>query len=134
MNRPALLDVNVLVAILDSAHIYHERAVLWFVKHAHAGWATCPLTELGFIRVMCAKGIPGGIQPHEATELLRQLKASPGYRFIPDSMPAEEALNNLVSGVQQVTDTYLVALCRRVGLRLATFDRRIDSSDVVEAI
>jgi toxin-antitoxin system PIN domain toxin len=134
VTRAALLDVNVLVAILDSAHIHHERAVLWFVKNAQQGWATCPLAELGFTRVMCSKGIPGGLMPHEAVALLGQLKASPGYRFVPDSMPAEEALSMPISGVQQVTDAYLISLCRRVGLRLATFDRRIDAPDVVEPI
>ena len=131
MKRPALLDVNVLVAVLDAAHVHHDRAVDWFVEHAHRGWATCPLVDLGFTRVMCSAGIPGALRPDEAVELLRQLKASPGYRFVADSLPLEEVLKLPIKGIQQLTDVYLVALCRSNDIRLATFDRRIEAPDVV---
>ena len=52
MSRVALLDVNVLVALFDSSHVHHEVAHDWFADHRAQGWATCPHTENGFVRVL----------------------------------------------------------------------------------
>jgi uncharacterized protein len=37
-----LLDVNVLVALLDPAHLHHDAAHAWFEVKREGGWATCP--------------------------------------------------------------------------------------------
>jgi uncharacterized protein len=52
VTRVALLDVNVLVALFDPDHVHHEAAHGWFAANRAAGWATCPLTENGLIRVL----------------------------------------------------------------------------------
>ena len=51
--RVSLLDVNVLVALFFPDHVHHDLAHDWFADHRHEGWATCPLTENGFVRVAC---------------------------------------------------------------------------------
>ena len=41
----ALLDVNVLIALLDPDHVHHRSATGWLVQNLHLGWASCPLTQ-----------------------------------------------------------------------------------------
>jgi predicted nucleic acid-binding protein len=50
----ALFDVNVLIALFDPAHVHHESAHAWWKANQSSGWATCPLTENGFVRVLRA--------------------------------------------------------------------------------
>ena len=52
MSHIALLDVNVLVALFDPDHVHHTLAHDWFADEGTAGWATCPVTENGFVRVL----------------------------------------------------------------------------------
>lgn len=52
MSHPFLLDVNVLIALFDSAHIHHVQAHEWFSKNAFQGWVTCPVTENGLLRIL----------------------------------------------------------------------------------
>ena len=52
MSLASLLDVNVLVALFDPDHVHHEAAHVWFAATRGAGWATCPLTENGVVRVL----------------------------------------------------------------------------------
>jgi len=51
MPRISLLDVNVLIAPCDGWHGHHEHAARCFVAHAAAGWASCPLTQNGALRI-----------------------------------------------------------------------------------
>lgn len=55
----ALLDVNVLVALFDPAHVHHDAAHAWFGEHCAQGWATCALTENGLVRVLSNPAYPG---------------------------------------------------------------------------
>jgi len=55
----ALLDVNVLVALFDPNHTLHEPAHRWFETERESGWATCPITENGLVRVLSNPKYPG---------------------------------------------------------------------------
>lgn len=125
----ALLDVNVLVALAWPNHIHHTRAHDWFASSRRAGWATCPLTQSGFVRVSSnAAAIPDARTPGEAVALLRRIVRLPGHTFWPDDVAASEECDAVfarVVGYRQVTDAHLLALAIRRGGRLATFDAGI---------
>jgi toxin-antitoxin system PIN domain toxin len=124
----ALLDVNVLVALLDRQHTGHVRAHEWLSQNLPTGWASCPLTQNGCLRVLTNPRYPA---PVPAAEVLAKLRASTnsGYHeFWPDdlSVTADGIFDwNRWQGHQQVTDVYLLALAVRHGGRLVTFDQTI---------
>ncbi|MCC6586116.1 MAG: VapC toxin family PIN domain ribonuclease [Bryobacterales bacterium] len=128
----SLLDVNVLVSLLDSAHVHHEAAVDWF-RHVAAteGWATCPITENGFIRVVSHPSYPNlQLSPIQAGQTLALFKAgfSGIYCFWPDSISltnAELFDLSVLTGARQTTDAYLAGLAFRNRGRLATLDGAI---------
>ena len=66
--KQALLDVNVLLALLDSDHIDHDRAHEWLGAEIGSGWASCPITENGFVRVISQPRFPSPVSPTEAKE------------------------------------------------------------------
>jgi len=127
MKRPALLDVNVLVALFDPDHVHHEAAHGWFGAEKPAGWATCPLTENGFVRVLsnpAYSASPG--RPAELAERLRAFRSSGHHVFWPDDASlCDTRLFALSVSHRQLTDVYLLGLARARGGRLATFDRSI---------
>jgi predicted nucleic acid-binding protein len=69
----ALLDVNVLIALLDEAHVHHVLAGRWLAGNIESGWASCPLTQLGCVRVMAQPAYPN-TQPAAAVQ--RRLAAA----------------------------------------------------------
>lgn len=124
-----LLDVNVLIALIDPAHIEHERAHQWFDATGRHAWATCPMTENGAMRVL---GHPRYPNPQGSlaivTQTLQELCRLAGHVFWPDdiSLLDERQLDTarlLAAG--QITDSYLLALAVAHDGRLATFDRRL---------
>ncbi|RFC38275.1 MAG: hypothetical protein DID90_2727552638 [Candidatus Nitrotoga sp. LAW] len=127
--RVFLLDVNVLIALIDPAHVQHDAAHDWFAAHGKQAWATCPLTENGVLRIVGHPRYPNSPgTPAEVAQLMKGLRILPGYVFWPDNislldiemMDTERLLS---SG--QVTNSYLLALaCAHKG-QLATFDRRL---------
>ncbi|MDH3405069.1 MAG: PIN domain-containing protein [Acidobacteriota bacterium] len=133
----ALLDVNVLVALFDGAHIHHESAHYWFGRRRDAGWATCPLTENGFVRVISSAAYPGRrTTVSDAIDRLRAFSQSGGHVFWEDSVSLRDAAlvdPGRIGGAPRVTNVYLLALALRRGGRLATFDRKISRSAVAGA-
>ena len=125
----ALLDVNVLVAIAWPNHVHHQAARTWFRSQKSAGWATCPATQTGFIRVSSNRSItPEARSPQEAALLLRRLISLPGHAFwLDDSSLLDEKWITLdrITTHHQVTDAHLLALALNRGGCLATFDRGI---------
>lgn len=125
----SLLDVNVLVALAWPNHIHHARAHAWFASARPRGWATCPLTQSGFVRVSAnSAAVPDARSPREATALLRRIVELPGHVFWTDDTAATEDVNQTfarVVGYRQVTDAHLLSLAMRRGGRLATFDLEI---------
>jgi toxin-antitoxin system PIN domain toxin len=134
-----LLDVNVLVALMVPTHEYHAQAIGWVVSHgASEGWATCPLTELGVIRV-CAQLPVGARTPRATADALLQLRVSGrGHLFWPDALsPAVMIEVRLAETARQVTDRYLLGLARRYQGHVITFDRGLavaGGDDVIDLL
>jgi len=124
----ALLDVNVLVALFDPEHPHHEPAHAWFAENRDGGWATCPLTENGVVRILSnAAYADPPLTPTEARDRLGAFCESGGHVFVPDDISIRQRgiLGLRGVGHRQLTDVYLLGLARRHGGRLATFDRGI---------
>ena len=130
----SLLDVNVLVSLFDPAHIHHEAAHEWFARRREQGWATCPLTENGVVRVLSSPTYPGRrTTVADALSRLDAFTASGGHEFWEDSVTLRDAevIDPVhVGGARQVTDVYLLALAVSREGRLASFDRRLNPSAV----
>ena len=130
----ALLDVNVLVALFDQDHVHHDLAHEWFAEDGAKGWATCPITENGFVRVVSnPKYQPDALRPSAVLDRLRKFCSSGHHHFWADTVSLrDEGLfaPAAVRGHGQLTDIYLLALARKMGGRLATFDRTISLSAV----
>ncbi|WP_447725673.1 TA system VapC family ribonuclease toxin [Sphingomonas koreensis] len=130
-----LLDVNVLIALIDPAHVGHDAAHRWFDEKGRAAWATCPMTENGVIRIVGHPKYPNTPgSPAIVAEIVTQLRALPGHVFWPDDISLVGAEH--VDGAQvltsgQVTDTYLLGLAVAHGGLLATFDRRLSVKAVM---
>jgi len=129
-----LLDVNVLIALVDGAHVQHEPAHEWFAKEGHRAWATCPLTENGLLRIVGHARYPNSPGTPAAVAIsLAGMRALPGHRFWPDDISLMDAGHIDTARLMhsaQVTDSYLLALAHAHGGRLATFDRKL----VVDAV
>jgi len=129
-----LLDVNVLIALVDGAHVQHEAAHEWFAKEGHRAWATCPLTENGLLRIVGHARYPNSPgTPAAVASNLTGMPALPGHRFWPDDISLMDAGHIDTARLMhsaQVTDSYLLALAHAHGGRLATFDRKL----VVDAV
>jgi len=132
----ALLDVNVLVALFDADHSLNEAALRWFDEHGGAGWATCPVTQNGCIRVMSQPGYPNITPVVAIADRLREATAHETHQFWPDDVSIlDEAIIDLsrVHGPRQLTDAYLLALAVAHNGRLLTFDRAIPVGAVAGA-
>ncbi|MFT4052024.1 MAG: hypothetical protein QM677_07225 [Microbacterium sp.] len=126
MSDGYLLDVNVLLALYDPRHVHHHRARNWF--SAVEVWATTPMTETAFVRLLSNPAVSGEeTPPVEAIAALNTIRHAPGHRFVLDDSSLAHPhldLGSLV-GFRQVTDFHLLNLAVRAGLHLATFDARL---------
>jgi toxin-antitoxin system PIN domain toxin len=128
--KTALLDLNLLTALLWPTHEHHEPAHRWFRRRSGAAWATCPLTELGFVRLVTNPAFSrDALSPAAAIALLEQNLAHPGHEFWPDTLPVPRAITAAESlqGYRQLADAYLVALASQHEGVLATFDGGVRS-------
>jgi toxin-antitoxin system PIN domain toxin len=127
----ALLDLNLLTALLWPTHEHHDVAHRWFSARGKAPWATCPLTQLGFVRLTSNPAFSrDALTPVQAIALLARNVAHPLHQFWPDSLSVEiatEPATPALRGHQQLTDAYLLGLARRRKGVLATFDRGMRS-------
>jgi uncharacterized protein len=119
----ALLDVNALVALAWDSHVHHARMRMWFTENSSGGWATCPLTESGFVRVSSnPQVLPAAIGVGAARTVLSTLRARDDHRFLTDDVSLSDSDVPAITGYRQVTDVHLLTLARRHGVRLVTFD------------
>jgi toxin-antitoxin system PIN domain toxin len=134
VNPVALLDVNVLVALFDPNHVHHEPAHSWFADHRSLGWATCPLTENGLLRVLAHPAYSQAPeQPALILERLQAFCASGGHAFWTDDVSFRDPDLFQVGAApshRQVTDVYLLGLAVKRNGCLATFDRTIPLAKV----
>ena len=124
----ALFDVNVLIALLDSDHVHHLPARAWLKENIRHGWASCPLTQNGCIRIMSQPGYPNALPAAAVAERLAAATATSHHAFWPDAVSMLDAGRiewNAVLGSRQVTDVYLLALVAQQGGRLVTLDRSV---------
>lgn len=127
----ALLDVNALIALVDSEHVGHAAMQSWFLQHQSSGWATCPLTENGMVRVLSQPSYASGQRtPAEAIQTLRALRSAfdESHEFWADdlSITDESAFHEaMIAGARQVTDVYLLGLAARHEGKLVSFDRSL---------
>ena len=129
---PYLLDINLLLALSDPMHVHHESAHLWFAETGQRAWATCPLTENGFIRIASHPNYPN--RPGDVPAVLaifRRLCEAPGHRFWSEDVSILQILEPpaLITHTQ-ITDVYLLGLAVQKSGKLATFDRRIPADAV----
>lgn len=132
----ALLDVNLLVALLDAAHLHHARARAWLEANIGTGWASCPLTQNGCIRILSQPAYPGARPPALIAARLAEATGTAWHRFWPDDLSLLDpgVLDwGQVLGARQLTDVYLLALAARHGGRFVTFDRGIPLAAVTGA-
>lgn len=128
---PYFLDVNILVALLWSSHEDHEKVLSWFAQNSKVGWATCPFTHAGCIRILSnpafSKDAPS---PQQALKLLNANLNHTSHVFWPDDLTLVEAvrpMERLLVGHKQVTDAYLLGLAIRRKAKLVTLDRSISA-------
>jgi hypothetical protein len=125
--KTALLDINILTALFWPTHEHHEVAHRWFRRRAEASWATCSLTQLGFVRIVSNPAFSrDALAPIGALALLGENLAHPAHEFWTESLQVPTAVKSIearLQGYKQLTDAYLLALARRRKGVLATFDR-----------
>lgn len=122
----ALLDANLLIALFWSKHEHHTAAHRWFAAREPGRWATCPLTQLAFVRILSNPALsPDAPSPADALALLTPNLAHPRHTFWPDDLPLQAALGAAsahLQGPRQLTDAYLLALAAKRKGVLASFD------------
>ena len=124
----ALLDVNVLIALLDADHSSHAAATRWFATNAKEGWASCPITQNGCVRVMSHASYPNSLPVRAIVERLAEATANASHAFWPDDVSILDARaidSGRIHGPRQLSDLYLLALAVGNRGRLVTFDRSI---------
>jgi hypothetical protein len=132
-----LLDVNVLVALFDPAHVHHEPAHRWFAAKGAKAWATCPITENGLVRILSSPAYPTvTATPAEVISRLRTFKKHRAHRFWEDALSlcddtAFDAVH--LAGHQKITDAYLAGLAAHHGGRLVTVDRHMPAAAILRA-
>jgi toxin-antitoxin system PIN domain toxin len=132
----ALLDVNVLLALLDSDHVDHVRARKWLSAEIASGWASCAITQNGFVRIVSQPRYPSPVAPAQAVDLLEQACTTSYHEFWPCEISVLDGGvidRNRVHGPRQVTDAYLLALATARGGRFVTFDHSVALSAVPAA-
>jgi toxin-antitoxin system PIN domain toxin len=124
----ALLDVNVLIALLDADHLHHQRASAWLTENLASGWASCAVTQNGCVRIMSQPGYPGSLPTARVAERLRAATSTAHHRFIGDALSlldGERFDTDQLLGHRQVTDAWLLGLAVAHGLRFVTFDGQV---------
>ena len=131
-----LLDVNVLIALVDPAHVQHDHVHAWFGDVGRRAFATCPITENGLLRIVGHPRYPNSPGPPSAVAgALSAIRRLPGHAFWPDDISPvghEFVDPALLSSHGRVTDGYLLALARSNGGHLATLDRKLAAEVVAE--
>jgi len=124
----SLLDVNVLIALLDAAHVHHRLATSWLSGHVQRGWASCPITQIGCIRIMSQPAYPNSQPALQVAEKLRLAAGGPHHEFWAADVDLLSRNAVAWSGVlssRHVTDVCLLALAVARRGRFVTLDRRI---------
>ena len=132
----ALLDVNALIAMIDQGHIHYARLHEWWQTEALKGWASCAITQNGFVRIVSQPRYARPCATTTAVDLLRVALDHKSHTFWPQDISiADKKIfdhSRLISH-SQITDVYLLALAVRNGGRLVTFDKGVPLAAVLGA-
>jgi toxin-antitoxin system PIN domain toxin len=133
--KPALLDINVLLALTWPNHQHHSQAQAWFAAHASEGWATCALTQLGFVRLSSNPAYTSNaVSPRNAAIMLAAWTRHEAHHYL-QSPPAEDpAIYRNVLGHQQVNDAWLVEVAHQNNGYLVTLDKRVVAHATAEGL
>lgn len=127
-----LLDVNLLLALTDPMHVHHQPAHRWFAEKGREAWASCPLTENGFIRIASHPNYPN--RPGDVTavfDIFRRLCEVPGHHFWTEDISILQIIEpDAIITHAQITDVYLLGLAVHRKGKLATLDKRIPADAV----
>lgn len=131
-SKTALLDVNILIALLDRHHQFHQITTAWLYEWKHAGnhWLSCPITQNGCLRILSLPSYKHGVGLMAIKQELTNLTHASCHRFIPDdiSLLSDELINwQHIQGGKQLTDAYLLALARHHGAVFVSLDNRINT-------
>ena len=131
-----LLDINVLIALLDENHAHHKAASVWLAENIHHGWASCPLTQNGCVRIMSQSRYPNALSVLEVMIRLLSAVSTRHHEFIADdiSLLDDAAVDReRLLSPRQLTDVYLLALAVEHDARLVTLDKSIPIAAVRQA-
>ncbi|MGA1194795.1 MAG: TA system VapC family ribonuclease toxin [Kiritimatiellia bacterium] len=132
----ALFDINVLIALFDPIHQHHQQANAWLKENIHFGWASCPLTQNGFVRIITQPRYVRPITVSEAAERLHEATTTPHHAFWHDDLSISDPntfRHDHIHGPSQLTDLYLLALAVHHNGRFVTFDQAIPTSALLAA-
>jgi len=134
----SLFDVNLLVALADEDHAFNERAHAWLQRHSSGGWASCALTELGFVRVLSNPNYSDRVRlsVNEVARMLRKFVERTDHEFWHAEVSLADGSvfdTRRIHGPRQLADVYLLALAVHHGGRLVTLDQGIPVSAVKTA-
>lgn len=136
MTLRALFDVNALLAMLDDHHVHHRAIRNWWAEHKTFGWASCPLTQNGFLRVLSQASYPRSVPLPDAFDILDSAVSGTDHEFWADGYSICDRSHidrQHVLGPNQLTDHYLLGLAVRNQGRLVTFDRAISPKAALQA-
>lgn len=133
----ALLDINVLIALLDGGHIHHRLATDWLARNLAKGWASCPVTQNGCIRILSQPAYPNPVPAAQVASRLVEATQHPSHTFWADSIsllhPGRLLWDRVLSS-RHVSDAYLLALAVEQGGRFVSLDRSIPLGAVSGAL
>lgn len=127
MIRSYLLDLNVLLALVDSGHQHHQKTTEWFESYGKFNWGLCPLTECAFLRVAANPAYrpePNALE--QAVAVLRGLKEHHGFLYWEIDKSWTELTAPFaarISGYRQITNACLLGLAIQKKGALVTFDK-----------
>ncbi|MDR2453279.1 MAG: hypothetical protein LBD51_01735 [Bifidobacteriaceae bacterium] len=129
----ALLDVSALIALLDPEHSKHREMASWFIRESERGWATCPLTQNGFLRIVTGPRYANPLPPAQAWDALASACDLASHQFWPCDLSLLDRSRfdpGRITGPAQLTDAYLLGLAVERGGSFVTLDRRISPYSV----
>ena len=131
----SLLDVNVLLSLLDSNHDHHAAVMEWWSQNDDP-WASCPITQNGYLRIVTQSTYPNTISVNAAIGKLTQAVSTRNHHFLPDDISLLDKtlfVHQNIGGPKQMTDVYLLALSVAHGARFVTLDKGVSSVTVRQA-
>ena len=123
----SLLDVNVLISLLDINHEHHAAVRNWW-NHNREPWASCPITQNGYLRIVTGPKYSNTISVSQAIKKLTEVISTSNHQFLPDEISLldnQHVAHHDIKGYRQITDIYLLALSVHHDARFVTLDRRV---------